>query len=209
MVKAPVKVYFIFLLFITIESSANDSTCTVLFAQARERVLLYKYAEAIPLLDSCIKKAGGDAYVNNLRGCATVLQSSLNDDKNNLAAIGSYTKAIRSDSSNSWFYNNRGWSHQFLENYTAALKDFKKASSLDTTDVYLYGNVLRVLWLQKKNKEAYAYSEKLIKLFPTDGYAYYVRGQLKRDYLHKYPEGNKDIKKSEELGWQQGVRLYY
>jgi hypothetical protein len=37
----------------------------------------------------------------------------------------------------------------------------------------------------------------------------YVRGQLKRDYLHKYPEGNKDIKKSEALGWKKGFDLMY
>jgi hypothetical protein len=46
-------------------------------------------------------------------------------------------------------------------------------------------------------------------MFPGDGYAYYVRGNLKRDYLHKYPEGNKDIKLGEQLGWRQGMHLMY
>ena len=168
-----------------------------------------QFSSAIPLLDSCIKINNKNADVYNLRACATIYSSSVNDEKNNKTAIRFFTLAIGIDSTNNWYYNNRGWSYQMLDNYAPAMKDFRMAISLDTANVYYYGNVLRVLWLQKKNKEAYTYSEKIIALFPADGYAYYVRGQLKRDYLHKYPEGNKDIKKGEELGWQQGLRLFY
>lgn len=79
-----------------------------------------------------------------------------------------------------------------------------KALSLDTTDVLLYGDVLRSLWIRNKNREAYAYADKVIALFPNDGYAFYVRGNLKRDFLHKYPEGNIDIKRSEMLAGNRG-----
>jgi tetratricopeptide (TPR) repeat protein len=201
--------FFLLLFFANIESEANDSTCILLLIKAKEYIALEQWSSAIPLLDSCIKINKNDAGACNLRACATIYQSSLNDEKNNRVAIGFLTQAIQNDSSNSWYYNNRGWSYQMLDKYAASLKDFKRAMSLDTSNVYFYGNILRVLWLQNKKKEAYAYSDKIIGLFPNDGYAYYVRGQLKRDYLHKYPEGNKDIKKSEELGWLQGMQLYY
>lgn len=211
MLRSICKPYFILLLVLFVHgiTKANDSTYISLLNKAREHISLAEYASAIPLLDSCIKINKTDPVAFNLRGCATIYQDAVNDEKNNKKAIGFFTKAIQLDSSNAWYYHNRGWSFQQLDKYAASLKDFRKAVALDTANVNLYGNVLRVLWLQNKNKEAYAYSEKIIRLFPRNGYAYYVRGQLKRDYLHKYPEGNIDIRKSEKLEWEQGIRLHY
>jgi tetratricopeptide (TPR) repeat protein len=209
MVKLKFCLFGVLLFFVVNPSKANDSTYLFLLKQAKNYMGLNQFASAIPLLDSCIKINNKNAEVYNLRACATIYSGSVNDEKHNKAAIRFFTLAIGIDSTNNWYYNNRGWSYQMLDSYVIAMKDFKKAISFDTANAYYYGNVLRVLWLQNKNKEAYTYSDKIIALFPADGYAYYVRGQLKRDYLHKYPEGNKDIKKGKELGWQQGMRLFY
>lgn len=204
------KMYILpFLLFVGVDSGANDSTYAELLKKAKGHLARSEYVSAISLLDSCIKINGKDASIYNMRAIATIYSGPVNDEKNNKIAIRFFTQAIQLDSNNGRYYNNRGWCYQFVDNYTSSMRDFKKAMSLDTANVGYHGNILRVLWVQDKNKEAYAYADKTITRFPNDGYAYYVRGQLKRDYLHKYPEGNKDIKKSEELGWQQGIALHY
>ena len=201
--------FIIIVLLFSITSKANDSTYSILLKQGKDQLQHSQYRSAISLFDSCIKINSKDANAYNLRAIATIYSRPINDKKNNPVAIQFFTKAIKIDSTDSRYYNNRGWCYQFMDNYPLSMKDFKKALSLDTTNAYYHGNVLRVLWIQNKNKEAYAYAEKMISLLPNDGYAYYVRGQLKRDYLHKYPEGNRDIKKSEELGWRSGIRLLY
>ncbi|HLG39198.1 MAG TPA: tetratricopeptide repeat protein [Chitinophagaceae bacterium] len=190
-------------------SQSGDSIFFQLFSQAGDSMAAYKYNKAIALLDSCIKINKSDANLYNMRGCATIYQDAINDEKNNKTAIQFFNKAIQTDSTDYRYYVNRGWAWQNLDKYANSLKDYKKALSLDTNNVELHGHVLRSLWIQNKNKEAYAYSNKIIRQFPNDGYAYYVRGQLKRDYLHKYPEGNKDIKIAEELRWERGFNLYY
>jgi Flp pilus assembly protein TadD len=187
---------------------AND-TCTVLITKARNLMHNDNYKMAILFLDSCLKNNPVNAEACNLRGCATIFQSSVNDEKNNKVAISFFSRALQYDSTNFFYLNNRGWAYQILDDYLKSHADFTKAVQLDSNNAELHGNVLRNLWLRKKNKEAYNYCNKLIEKFPANGYAWYVRGQLKRDYLHKYPEGNKDIKKSEELGWHQGFYLMY
>ncbi len=135
--------------------------------------------------------------------------SYINDEKNNKTAIACFTKAIQSDATNYRYYHNRGWAYANLDDYTKANADYKKAAQIDSTNITLQQNLLRVMVVKNRNKDAYAFAEKLIKQFPNDGYAYYIRGDLKRDYLHKYPEGNKDIKLGEQLGWRQGMYLMY
>jgi len=96
-----------------------------------------------------------------------------------------------------------------MDHYKLAKKDFDKAVEIAPTKVQYQYNPLRLLFIQNKNKAALALCDKLIKQFPEDGYAYHVRGELKRDYLHKYLEGNKDKKLAKELGWYSGINLFY
>lgn len=168
-----------------------------------------EYREAIPLLDSCIFLDTTKAEVLNWRACATIYQAPVNEPGNNREAIRFFNKAIALDPLNYGYYANRAFAWQNLNQLKQSYSDYKKALSLDTLNVELHGNVLRSLWIQNRNKEALAYSGEIINKFPEHGYAWYVQGQLKRDYLHQYAAGNKDIKKSEELGWEQGIRLYY
>ena len=203
-------VFFFLVVFqVSVFSSKASDSCTILINKVKELMRNDDYKTAIILLDSCLKMEPTNAVAYNLRGCATIFRSSINDEKNNTIAIAFFSKALQCDSMNYFYLNNRGWAHQNLDDYIKSYSDFRKAVQLDSNNVELQGNVLRNLWLRKKNRDAYNYSDKLINKFPTNGYAWYVRGQLKRDYLHKYPEGNKDIKKAEELGWKQGFDLMY
>jgi tetratricopeptide (TPR) repeat protein len=189
-------------------SNAADS-CTVWLIQAKQLMQAGEYQPAIRLIDQCLAISPANAAACNLRGCATILQAPINDEKNNTKAISYFNRAIQLDSSNCLYFNNRGWAWQNLDKYLLSLKDFEQCVQLDSNNVVFQGNVLRNYFIRNKNKEAYALCNKLITMFPEDGYAWYVRGQLKRDYLHKYPEGNKDVKKGEALGWHQGFNLMY
>lgn len=168
-----------------------------------------EYKQLIEEANKEIAKNNADAFVYNIIGCATIYQSSINDTKNNKEAIMYFSKAIKLDSTVAGFYVNRGWAYQSLDEYLLSYKDYKKAVSLDSNRVELHGHVLRNVWLRTKYKEAYALSNVIIKKFPLDGYAFHVRGNLKRDYLHKYPEGNIDLKESVRLGWRAGFYLEY
>jgi tetratricopeptide (TPR) repeat protein len=202
-------VLFLFIVqFLPLSSKASDS-CTLLVSEARKLMQNANYKTAIILLDRCLKMDQTNATAYNLRGCATIFQSYVNDEKNNKTAIIFFSKALQYDGANFFYLNNRGWAYQNLDDYLNSSLDFRKAVELDSNNVELHCNVLRNLWIRNRYKEAYAYCDKLINKFPNDGYAWYVRGQLKRDYLHKYPEGNKDIKKSEALGWKKGFDLMY
>jgi tetratricopeptide (TPR) repeat protein len=189
-------------------SNAGDS-CAYHMAKARDLMERGEYKTALPFIDRCLLQDPNNSVAYNLRGCATILQSAVNDEKNNRTALDFFNKALKYDSTNASYLNNRGWAWQNLDDLKKSYTDYVKAVRLDSNNVQLQGNVLRNLWIRNRNKEAYDYSNKLIAKFPDDGWAYHVRGELKRDYLHKYPEGNKDIKKGKDLGWTGGFNLMY
>lgn len=199
-------IFFTFLFFT--KAKANDS-CIIYINEARQLMEQGDYKNVIVLIDKCILLDDKNAYVYNLKGCAVVFQSYINDEKNNKQAVMLFTKAILLNSSKSDYYNNRGWAYQNLDKLMLSYADYKKALSMDTTNMVSHHNILRNLWIRNKFKEAYAYAEKVIKKFPNNGYAYHVRGNLKRDYLHKYKEGNVDIAISEKLKWSIGEFFIY
>lgn len=195
-------------LLVSVYSHAADS-CTLRLQEAKQLMNHGEYNSAIALIDQCLAVYPGNAAACNLRGCATILRAPVNDEKNNQEAIVFFTKAIQFDSTSYFYLNNRGWAWQNLDKYALSMKDYQQAVKLDSNNVVLQGNVLRNLFIRNRNKEAYAFCNKLIAKFPEDGYAWYVRGELKRDYLHQYAEGNKDKKKGEALGWHQGFNLMF
>lgn len=145
----------------------------------------------------------------NLKAILVLAGGSINNKKNDKAAILLLDSAILYAPDAASYYNNRGWIHQIMDHYKLAKKDFDKAVELEPTRVEYQHNPLRLLFIQNKNKAAMVLCNILIDKFPKDGYAYHVRGELKRDYLHKYIEGNKDKKRAKELGWNGGIYLRY
>ena len=165
--------------------------------------------EALYKTNLTIQQYPAQANLYNLKAMIVLATGSINDTKNDKAAILLLDAAINLAPSVAAYYNNRGWVHQIMNQYKLAQKDFDKAVELEPTKVEYQHNPLRLLFIQNKNKAALALCEVLINKFPKDGYAYYVRGELKRDYLHKYLEGNKDKKLAKELGWHSGINLIY
>lgn len=165
--------------------------------------------EANHLISRALNQYPKHADFNNLKAIMVIYSGPVNNEANDRLAIKYLTTAILSEPNRAAFYNNRGWVYQFMNNYHLAKKDFDQAAKLEAENVRYAGNRLRLLFIQKKNKAAFALCNQLIKQFPKNGYAYHVRGHLKRDYLHKYLEGNKDIKKAKELDWAGGIYLVY
>lgn len=187
----------------------KNVVCETEYKHALQLMESDRYKEAISLIDEYIAKGCTDARLYNLKGCALIHSDVINDEINNKKAIVCFKKAIERDSLNCFYFSNIGWAYQNIDNWQNCYASYKKAALLDSNHIELHQNVLRFLFFRNRNKEAMAYCNYMIKKFPSDGYAYYVRGNLKRDYLHKYPEGNKDIKLSEEIGWRQGMLLFY
>lgn len=151
----------------------------------------------------------GQADFYNLKAMVVLATGSINDAKNDQAAILLLDSAIQYAPNRAAFYNNRGWIYQIMDKYSLAEKDYDKAANIEPSNIDFQCNRLRLLYVRNRNKAAMALCDQLIAQFPEDGYAYYVRGNLKRDYLHKYVEGNKDIKLSKQLGWHSGIHLKY
>lgn len=167
------------------------------------------YPRAIQYVDSALIIKPNDAQTYNTQGVAYIYSGSVNDPINNAKAIKSFDKAIELDDTQHTFYNNRGWAYQIMDKYKMASKDYDQAMYLQPYTVEYHGNVLRVLYLTKQYNEALQMCDSIINQFPNDGYAYHIRGEIKRDHLHQYLEGNEDKEMAQELEWSQGIQLYY
>ena len=173
---------------------------------AKESIKAREFSSAITFLYSCISISPDSALFHNYKGYCYHYKGFVNDSKNNKIAIINFNRAIELDNSKAKYYHNRGICLNILEFDSDATRDFETAANLDSISVDYDHNKLRMKWLSNR-KNALIYADSLINRFPYDGYAYYVRGQLKRDYLHKYIEGNEDIELSRKLGWNQGLNL--
>ncbi|GHU76326.1 hypothetical protein FACS189461_3760 [Spirochaetia bacterium] len=59
-------------------------------------------------------------------------------------AIAEYTKAIKLDPNNAYYYFNRGWAYEFEKDYDSAIADYTQASKLDPTDKTYIAEMLAV-----------------------------------------------------------------
>ncbi len=180
-----------------------------LFNEITAKVKNRNYDQAIVRLDKFITKYPDESDAYNTRGACYMCQGPINDSEGLRLGIKDFNEAIKINNKNPKYYNNRGWAYQFQDKYPEALSSFETARKLDSTNVGFHGNILRVKFITNQNKEALKLCDSIIQKFPNDGYAYHVRGDLKRDYLHKYLEGNKDKEKAKEIGWNQGVNLLF
>jgi tetratricopeptide (TPR) repeat protein len=189
-----------------IVQSINNEKLLTYFGKAKESIKAREFSSAITFLDSCISISPDSALFHNYKGYCYHYKGFKNDSKNNKIAIINFNRAIELDNSKAKYYHNRGICLNILEFDSDATRDFETAANLDSISVDYEHNKLKMKWFSNR-KNALIYADSLINRFPYDGYAYFVRGQLKRDYLHKYIEGNKDIELSRKLGWNIGSKL--
>tara|TARA_Y100000813_G_scaffold89128_1_gene63280 strand:- start:576 stop:1238 length:663 start_codon:yes stop_codon:yes gene_type:complete len=185
----------------------NNVKSIYFFNEAKIYMNKNEFTAAINYLDSCIKVCpGSDLLHNHIAYCYHV-KTFINDDENNKIAIENLNTAIELNGNKAKYYHNRGICYKNLKMYSNAKTDFEKALYIDTTNIQYHHNILTTELITNQDKNALDYANYLIKKFPEDGYAYYIRGHLKRDYLKKYIEGNKDIELSEKLGWRRGFYM--
>ncbi len=177
----------------------------------------YEFKKALPFLDSLIYHSNqvfGNRQIDvlyNTRACTYIHSASINDKENNLIAQMDFDSAIKYASTQSlgFYHYNRGHSYLMLGNEKKSLEEAKKAVALKPNNAQLEGTVLKLLYIMDSFPVALVMCDSLIAKYPKNGYPYYIRGQIKRDYLHTYIEGNKDKAKARELGMAQGLYFYY
>ena len=204
-----IRAVIIFLSLIVSSVYAQNTSVHVSYEDLCHLVKTHQTEEADFQIEKQLRDDSNNARLYNLKALNIIHSGPINDLKNDKAALTFMNKAISINPNEAGFYANRGWVYQFMNNYKMAKKDFDEAAHLEPNNIKFRGHQLRILWIMKRKKEALSMATNLIKEFPNNGYAYHVRGHLKRDYLHKYIEGNKDLKKAKELGWASGIHFVY
>lgn len=104
------------------------------------------------------------------------------DEIGRLLKVG---EAVRSPSSNSLFYYNRGVARLGKKDYDNAISDFEMAISLDPRDADAYWNRGRAWFAKKEYDKAIRDYDEAVRLKPKDMMAYFLRGAAwfsKKDY---------------------------
>lgn len=178
------------------------------YAKKIENALFAKdYKTAIVYLDSLIALEPSYDLLYNIRGYCHVYSGHINDKYNDSCAIVDFSAAISLNSTEAYYYHNRADIYVIQNEYELAELDFKQALERSPDNLKYLKSYLKVKMLSNQNEIAMQLADELIAKYPEDGYAYYIRGNLKRDYLHKYVEGNVDVKKGQDLGWNGGFGL--
>jgi tetratricopeptide (TPR) repeat protein len=102
--------------------------------QARERMQVGKFAEAVSLLNEIIKMTNAEAAIFNMRGAAFY---NLNE---NAKALTDFDQAISMDSSNYQFYYNRGNVKRTLNRPESAIEDYTNALQIKNNEYEIYLN---------------------------------------------------------------------
>ena len=113
-------------------------------------------------------------------------------------AMEMYGMAIERNNSNYETYLNRGITYSKMGNRSASITDFRKANQLLPNNYQIMSNLASELLNNKQFEETIKLSEKLIKLSPSGFEGCFYRGTALINQK-KYPEGIKDLLKSESI----------
>jgi tetratricopeptide (TPR) repeat protein len=192
------------------EAQTDSTSPNFLYRQEISKALNAKeYTKCIAYLDSLINLEPAFDLLYNLRACCYIYKGSINDAYNDSIAISNWDQAIELNSKEAMYYYNRGYIQLIQDNYEEAERDYTMAYMLEPDDKRYHHGYLKIKMIRNKNEEALEIADEVIAKYPKDGYAYYIRGNLKRDYLKRYKEGNVDIAKGKELGWNGGFGLLF
>ena len=195
---------------INCEAQVDSTSLNIVYRNKVEQALTEKdYPKCIIYLDSLIALEPDFDLLYNLRACCFIYQGSINDAFNDSVAIANWDKAIALNNKVAFYYYNRAYIKLIQDDYAEAEYDYTMAYMLEPEDKRYHHGLLKVKMIQDKNKEAMELANEIIEKYPDDGYAYYIRGNLKRDYLKQYKEGNVDVKRGKELGWNGGFGLIF
>lgn len=107
-------------------------------------------------------------------------------------ALNDFTEAIKTDPSNSGFYNARGQLHYEQGNYSLSDADYQKIVDLDQGDVVGYTGIGRNAIAQKRWDDAIKQFDYVAKLAPdySTGYSFRAEAYIG---VEKWPEATDDI----------------
>ncbi|WP_338815509.1 tetratricopeptide repeat protein (plasmid) [Bernardetia sp. Wsw4-3y2] len=195
-------IYFLLILsgFLFMASSCKPSVKKYT-ENARQLMLEGKFEEAIPILNTAIKKNSSSHEAYNLRGAAYLELDRFEKAKEDL------DKAIKLHKKDYRYFYNRAKAKKVLKEYEAAVEDYNKAIALNehVADMYLERGEL-FLTLHKGN-ESIKDLDKAVMLNASEKMAYFNRAEA-HYLLHELKEAIIDLEKCVRLDEQFGKGHY-
>jgi tetratricopeptide (TPR) repeat protein len=186
-------IYFLLILcaFVCMASSCKPSVKKYT-ENARQLMLEGKFEEAIPILNTAIKKNSSSHEAYNLRGAAYLELDRFEKAKEDL------DKAIKLHKKDYRYFYNRAKAKKTLKEYEAAVEDYNKAIALNenVADMYLERGEL-FLTLNKGN-ESIKDLDKAVMLNSSEKMAYYNRAEA-HYLLHQLNDAVIDLEKCVRL----------
>lgn len=165
-----------------------------------DKALVWAYIEPLGKRDSMYKYLSFAINQDALNGYYYAARSKFyNEDEDNMSALNDINKAIKLDPNDTSYINQRGVYKIVLKDYKGALDDLKFIAyrNKETYDIYMYRAI--IFNKLKMHKEALEESNKCIKLNPSVGPIYLIRGNARYN-LSDTIGGLNDIRKSASLG---------
>ncbi len=195
-------IYFLLILsgFLFMASSCKPSVKKYT-ENARQLMLEGKFEEAIPILNTAIKKNSSSHEAYNLRGAAYLELDRFEKAKEDL------DKAIKLHKKDYRYFYNRAKAKKTLKEYEAAVEDYNRAIALNehVADMYLERGEL-FLTLHKGN-ESIKDLDKAVMLNASEKMAYFNRAEA-HYLLHELKEAIIDLEKCVRLDEQFGKGHY-
>lgn len=195
-------IYYLILLsgFLFMASSCKPSVKKYT-ENARQLMLDGKFEEAIPILNTAIKRNSKSHEAYNLRGAAYLELDRFGKAKEDL------DKAIKLHKKDYRYFYNRAKTKKILKEYEAAVEDYNKAIVLNehVADMYLERGQL-FLTLHKGN-ESIKDLDKAVMLNSSEKMAYYNRAEA-HYLLHELKDAVIDLEKCVRLDEKFGKGHY-
>lgn len=159
---------------------------------ARQLMVEGKFEEALPILNTAIKKNSSSHEAFNLRGAAYLELDRFEKAKEDFdKAIKLYKKDYR------YFYN-RAKAKKILKEYESAVEDYNKAIALNENVSEMYLERGELFLTLKKGNESIQDLDKAVMLNASEKMAYYNRAEA-HYLLNEFREAVTDLEKCVRL----------
>lgn len=168
---------------------------------ARQLMLEGKFEEAIPILNTAIKKNSSSHEAYNLRGAAYLELDRFEKAKEDL------DKAIKLHKKDYRYFYNRAKAKKILKEYEAAIADYNEAILLNENSADMYLERGELFLTLNKGNESIKDLDKAVMLNSSEKMAYFNRAEA-HYLLHQFKDAVIDLEKCVRLDEQFGKGHY-
>ena len=168
---------------------------------ARQLMMEGKFEEALPILNTAIKKNSSSHEAYSLRGATYLELDQFEKAKEDL------DKAIKLHKKDFRYFYNRAKAKKILQEYEAAIEDYNKAISLNQHVAEMYLERGELLLKLNKGDESIKDLDKAVMLNSSEKMAYFNRAEA-HYLLHELKEAITDLEKCIRLDEKFGKGHY-